>query len=119
MPLDKGTIKNMDEITLLKAWSRLQACRQNVPSDPIEELYINEYHTILQAIEQLTTYDLRDFFVPGNALKHILTGRDAHGQIKYSTSRFCNREIFLMKLDAVITFFNTLIPEDRRKQIGF
>ena len=109
----------MDDIALLKAWSRLQAFRKNLPSGPIEESYVTEYHNILLAIEQLTGHKLGDFLLPNGALHYIGTGRHSNQQTMQSRSRFCDSAIFLMKLDASIMFFSSFIPEERRKQIGF
>ena len=119
MLVDDGDSKHIDEIPLLKAWARLKAFRQNVPSGPIEESYVTEYRNILHAIEQLTGHELGDFLLPNGALRPIVTGRHSQHQTTQSHSRFCDSAIFLRKLDAAIIFFGAVVPEESKRQIGF
>lgn len=116
----------MDETSLLKAWARLHTFRQNLPNGSIEETYVAEYHNILQALEQQTGHKLDDFLIPDAALEHKVssfTPASRHNRFQaktnYTRSRYCERELFLMRLDAAITFFGYLTPEEGKKRIGF
>lgn len=102
----------MNQIPLLKTWARLQTCRQNLPDGNIEESYVIEYHNIINALEPLTGHALQDFLVPDTALQRTASGRNYQ-------LRYCERAMFLMKIDAAITFLNSLVPAKGERQIGF
>ena len=117
----------MDTKELLKALALLQAFRQNLPNGSIEEDYVIEYHQILEAIQQQTGEELKDFFIPANKLEHEVAGtspptRGNHfrPQTHYTDERFCDLEFFRMKLDAAINYLNYLLPaEPEKRSIGF
>ena len=108
----------MDDTALLKAWAQLQAFPDNLPVGDIEENYVTDYHHILHAIEALTGHALREFLIPDDALQYqIRSWTSDPPRLVPNRFRSCARGIFLMKLDAAITFFNSVIAS--RKQIGF
>lgn len=59
----------MDNITLLKAWARLETFHKNLPHGDIEEPYVAEYHSILQILENETGQALEDFLIPTRTIR--------------------------------------------------
>ncbi len=108
-----------DGMSLLKAWATLQSFRQNVPHGDIEESYVIEYHKIIRTLEQLTGNQLQEFLVADTVLRHPPGTLNYKDERTFPRSRYCEREMFLMKLDASIIFFTYLTPDEGRRQIGF
>jgi hypothetical protein len=107
----------MDRTAFLKAKARLEAFKQNLPGGSIEEIYVREYHEILDKIEAQTGEDLDDFRIPGSQLAARPTsgsrsGRYGTGPIvwNYSKERYCTHDFFAIKLDGVLNFVNYMTP---------
>ena len=116
----------MDNIILLKAWARLETFHKNLPRSDIAENYVAEYHDILRLLEQETGQTLEDFLIPSPHLERQLSAyvppgfdNDFQEERIYSNSRYCKRAFFLMRLEAAMTFFRYLLPEEAKRRIGF
>lgn len=116
----------MDTTAFVKAVIKLQSFRQNLPEGDVEETYVADYHGILDVIHQQSGYSFQDFFIPGVRLARYVTSYHPPSrsnrfqeETRYSDSRCCDREFFLMQIDAAIMFLNSLQPKQVKNQIGF
>ncbi len=117
----------MDEIAFQKSLVELQSFHQNLQGGSVEEQDVLDYHRILESIESQIGLSLRDFFIPDERLKPVVTGTSPpmrsnrfQSQTHYSSSRYCEHDFFLRKLDAAILFIDGLLPKPKGKdQIGF
>ena len=118
----------MDEIALKKAWSRLAGFHDKLPKGGVKEIYVAEYHDILQNLERETGQTLAEFMIPPQMVEPrpiIKSNRIvAFPNLQTNTSseprpRYCDEAFFLMRLQAAINFFSSLIPEEMRRRIGF
>lgn len=91
---------------LLRAYARLQALRANVNASSIPEVYIVEYHEILDQIES-SGVDLAEFRVGSQHLKqHVISWNRMTGHRSYSDVRYVQGAFFRSKLDAVLMYFS-------------
>lgn len=111
---------------LLKAAARLAAFESNVPQGDIDEDFVAEYHNILRALDDETGEQLfDDFHIPDSKLKRqISTIIPAHRgkprKVNYRDQRSCDRNYFLMRLNAAIKYLQSLAPPQKsRNPIGF
>ena len=83
------------------------------------------YRDILQTLEQETGHNLNEFLIPDSELRFKTNSipptlyNDFQGKTSQSEYRYCERAFFLMRLNAVITFFSYLTPKSEQRQIGF
>jgi hypothetical protein len=93
-----------------QAWTRLLAFRQHLPEHyEIHERYIGEYQGLLKTFQNLTGRDLGAFSVPENEIRPRLVAASYRrpGHTQYSSDNYCERTIFLIKIDALIPFIET------------
>ena len=105
----------MINTALQKAMARLKAFKSNLPAGhKTAQMYIEEYHGIIQAIQSETGQDLEDLKIPFDQLSSIpvssTRGVYGPGSTKYSEEKYCDRAFLMMRLDAAITFLSDLIP---------
>ncbi|HXM46341.1 MAG TPA: hypothetical protein VN956_00645 [Pyrinomonadaceae bacterium] len=116
----------MDEHQFRKALAELQSFRQHLPDCDIEEPDVLDYHRLLESLEKETGLNLHNFFIPDERLERAITGTSApsrdnrfQGETEYASSRSCDRNLFLRKLDAAIIYISGLLPTKNKDQIGF
>lgn len=104
----------MDERKFRKALALLQAIADQLPNGGIEEKFVSMYHTSLTTIQDETGHDLADFFIPTSELHRIqvLTGsRTRFGGFESapSSERYCDRDLFVIKIKGAIHYLNSWI----------
>lgn len=101
-----------------KAFVNLSSLRKNLPEyGRIEEKYVTIFHTELDRLINLGSSDLVDFKIPSNEIMPNIESYDPFGEAeKLSSEKYVDRNIFLMKLDAVLSYFSLSSPE---VEIGF
>jgi hypothetical protein len=113
-----------DEI-LRKALAMLRSIADELPKGDIEERYVSLYHKTLTDIEGQTDHQLDYFRIPDAELKHRVTstGRGPRGtgppENTYSTARYCDREMFLIKLNGALHYLTSFLTEPQKRIIGF
>ena len=103
-------------VGLKQALAQLRAFSDNLPQKgDIEEKFVTEYHGILTRIEKETDHNLdnfriatdevdhRDILIPGGIVPSY-SGRRRPSSMGPSVKRYCNREVFLIRLHGVINF---------------
>jgi hypothetical protein len=99
-----------------KSWalaiSQFNALRSNIPTSISEKLVI-EYHEILKSLESATTEDLSSFRIPQDQLEPRVTSfrlasRRHPGSATYSREKFCNKDFFKRKVDALSQYLQAL-----------
>ncbi len=110
----------MDTTKFLEAYTRIKSFKENLQHNPfIEEPYIIEYHSMVDLIEESTGFDLTGFRVPTNMVKPRVTSTSYKGKT-YSDELYCERPFVIMKVDAVLSFFQFQASSDSPKRpIGF
>jgi hypothetical protein len=107
---------------LMRAHARLTSLHQlltnNLRGGFVGEQYVSEYHSALDQLGH-AGYDLGDFRVPMSSLKLRSTGGNyLTGETYYSEERQVEHGLFLMKLQAVLSYFS-LATESPQRKIGF
>lgn len=109
---------------LIRAYARLSALRKNISEmkeNNIEEIYVLEYHGVLDKLLSIGR-DVAEFRVSDSSVKPIISSisSNVYGEtrVKYSTEKYVKRALLLMKLDAVLGYFEITMAE-KPKNIGF
>ena len=107
-----------DEI--LKAYSLISSLKGNIPdSSVINDRWVKEYHIAVEKLEKSTGKDLSDFKVPSTDLKKsVAYGNYITKEVKYRDGLWCERNILIQKVDAILIYFTGLQKSEERK-IGF
>jgi len=80
---------------------------------------VDDFHSILDAIEKTTNADVRAFRVPPDELHPEVSGGNyLEGTIDYSGRMVIERSRFAQKLDAVLGYFQ-FVGTKPKKEIGF
>lgn len=111
--------ENQEQIT--RAYVRLNSLKDNLPNDNIKENYVNDYHDIVTVLEKTLNINLSEFKIPANEVKHrqtssILVEGD---EDSYSEDKYCEKSFFLMKIDALISYFSIKYLSKEEPKIGF
>lgn len=104
----------------LRAYALLSSLRENIPNErDIEEKWVVDYHNVINKLEDLYGIDLYDFKVPVDRLKQIIAWQNlTSGAKSYLEGLWCDREILMYKLDAVLSYFSGL-SSGQESKIGF
>jgi hypothetical protein len=97
---------------LHQALARLRAIRDNIPGYPpthVSERIVEEYHEALTYLSRLG-YEIEQYTIPSKDVGPRIvywtpSGPGRKSQPVYSADRWVPREIFFMKIDAVISYF--------------
>jgi hypothetical protein len=95
-----------DERQFAISLAHLDALRKNLPAS-IDELRVNDFHSIIRGLEEGCGRDLSSFHIPDKEVKAKLvrarrasfTGRP--GCREYSAKKYCNRELFSRQVDGL------------------
>lgn len=114
----------MEEDKLKRIFAQLSAIKVNLPEGyDINEKYIDTYNKLVDELASGMDESLNEFLVPNNELRHRITsGNYLTGETNYSEDRWCERGMFLMKLDSLMGYFTlTLqpVPQTPEHQLGF
>ena len=109
---------NQDVIA--RAYAMLSALRKNVDQiGAIPERYVRESHNVLDRMESSLGTDLSEFRIPSaEVVPHATSYNTSTGETHYSEEKYVERAFMLMKLDAVLGYFEIITSEEPRR-IGF
>lgn len=105
------------------AWAQLGALKSNLPVS-VEEKHVAEFHTILKLLFEATAEDTSVFRIPEEDVKPRLisvvrASFRAPGRSTYSDKKFCDRNLFLRRIEAVYTYFNGIQGPAGKPKYGF
>ena len=114
----------MDQQEIKKAFVNLQALKNNLPpSSSINEKYIHIFHDEIDRLIKIGFTNIDDFKIPENEIQHKLISFkpaisefDQKKSSSYSEDRYVERGILLIKIDALLAYFQVFSPEVK---IGF
>lgn len=112
----------MSEMAILEAYARLKSLRQNVPGYDVEVRFVNEFHQILDLLQEGTGVNLGNFRIPASEMRPIVVaGNYLDGSVEYTDEPFCNNAYFLTKVDGVLNMFEVLLAPSSgtKRSIGF
>lgn len=111
----------MGQDKIIRIYSRLSALRQNLPNNyNIHEKYLKEYHEIIDLLEKEISNSLNEFKIPIIEVKPQITGGDySTGETYYSEDNYCEKSLFLSKLDAILSYFSIAYLSEEKRTIGF
>lgn len=96
------------------ATSQFQALRRNIPN-MVDENLVREYHSILELFQSDSGEDFSPFRVPDAELKPRVTSfrpasyrRPSSGSVSYSREKYCDRDVFMRKVDAAAIYVQSL-----------
>lgn len=109
----------MDEIA--KSYAMLSSLKQNVPNlVNVDTKWVDDFHKSLEMIEKTTGLDLQEFRVSQEEFKKEVSGGNIRtGQVRYSGRMLVERARLMMKLDAVLAYFQYQQSKPTKGQIGF
>lgn len=111
----------MDTDKILRAYTRLKSLREKMPPKGafyINERFVKEYHEIISSLEQETGFSLDEFKIPSEDMEKAWVG--SSGERDYYTKDYtCNIEIFLSKMDALLSYFELRFLSNEKPDIGF
>ncbi|MBT5015917.1 hypothetical protein HN748_02670 [Candidatus Peregrinibacteria bacterium] len=101
---------------LKKAYVKLASLKKHLPSGRVEEKYADMFNAELDRLIQLG-FDVEEFKILESQKERIIDGGNyATGETHYSKERYVSREILLINLDSVLSYFSIVTPETK---IGF
>lgn len=104
---------------LLRAYATLSSLRKNIDqmtAYSVPETYVREFNTVLDKLEGIDI-DVADFRIPDSEVKPRVTSTSYRGKT-YSEEKYVERSLILIKLDAILGYFEIITSEKPRK-IGF
>lgn len=96
---------------LIRVFTALSSLRKNIGSmklDIVSEIYISEYHSILEKLKNIGI-DITDFYIPDSARQEYTL---------YGDEKCTERTYFMTKIDAILGYFE-IINSPEPKRIGF
>lgn len=117
MPLQNFYDCGMD---LAQAYALLNSLKQNLPTTfEVERRWVDDFHSILDAVEKTTGADTYAFRVPPDELHPEVSGGNyLEGTTDYSGRTVIERSRFVQKVDAVLGYFQ-FTQSEPKKDIGF
>ena len=113
----------MNEIGLVEAYSRLKALREHVPGAHVHPKYVAEFHEIIDLLETASGTSLTNFRIPPEEIKPVVVSVTRRHGAQYSKEPYCERALFDMRVDGVLTMFQLLANsgsgERGKARIGF
>jgi hypothetical protein len=111
----------MDTVTLYEAYARLVALKNNIPDNKnIKDIYVSQYHELIDILESSSDLSLKGFRIPDNALKrHQKSYNPNTYETTFTDERYCERSMLLLKLEALIMFFEMQTNPSEKRPIGF
>ena len=119
----------MDSEKQIEVLARLRALKLNLPdSSSVEEQYVQEFHTLLELLSEMSGRDLTGFRVPDSKLLRIMYDDPENGDFDgnededaplFSDVRYCARNFLVMQIDGVLIFFGREPPPKAKQPIGF
>jgi len=111
----------MDTDKILRAYTRLKSLREKMPPKGafyINERFVKEYHEIISSLEQEAGSSLDEFRIPSADIKKAWIGSSG-GRDFYTKDNTCNIELFLSKIDALLSYFELRFLSKEKPDIGF
>ena len=115
----------MNKDKIVRAYSRLIALKQNLPSSyDIHEKYVRDYHEIIDILSEELDISLDEYKIPNNEIKpHKTLWPDIpyvqKGGVAYSSDEYCERALLLTKLDALLSYLQMEYLFKEKPDIGF
>ena len=121
-------VENNQDI-LARAYATLSSLRKNIAetaSHNVPEKYVDEFHTVLNKLEGIGL-DIAEFHIPDSGVAPIdvsgpiVVSLDSGNRLTpphYSEEKYVDKSFILMKLDAILGYFEIILSEKQRK-IGF
>ena len=115
-----------EQDVLARAYATLSSLRKNIEqmtSDP-PEIFVQEFHNVLTTLEGIGK-DVSEFRIPDSKIAprvtviRTLTFADSpKSRADYSEEKYVDKSFILMRLDAILGYFEILTSEKPRR-IGF
>lgn len=111
----------MDSDKILRIYTRLRALKEHLPgSSQLHQKYVDEYHSLIKELSDATGEELDEFSIATQEIKPKLVAVGIAGGVKhYSKDAYCERALLLMKMDALLSYFNIKYLSKEERKIGF
>lgn len=106
---------------LIKILARLTALKQNIPTHSVEKKYVEEFHNILDGLENVSGENLQEFRIADSEVRPRVMSIGYDGDKHHSSESYCQREFLLMKIDGILRYFTFLLQpiDDKKPELGF
>jgi hypothetical protein len=100
-----------------KSYVNLQSIKKNLPDDQIEEKYVAMFHKEIDHLINLGFSELEEFKIPSEEIApRVVQYNTISGNTTYSHEKYMDKEMFLMKIYAILSYFE-ISPSN--VEIGF
>jgi hypothetical protein len=108
----------MNATKIAEAYALIRALRNNLDKHyTIEQKYVDQYHAAVDVLESESHKSLSGFRIPESELRRrVEHSNSLTGDVHYSENPECDREMFMVKVDALLTFFDI---QTKGAAIGF
>jgi hypothetical protein len=95
--------------------------KEHVPGPYVHPKYVEEFHQVLDLLENASQASLENFRIPATEIKPMIAGMSRRGGATYTTEPYCERALFEMRVDGVLTMFELLMNStgNPKGSIGF
>lgn len=105
-----------NQTEIKKSYANLSAIKKNCP-DSVGTKHVNFLNSEIERLIKIGFTCLEDFKIPESELRpRRISMSPIEDESNYSTEKYIDREFFLIKLDALLSFFEISPPEI---EIGF
>jgi hypothetical protein len=106
---------------LIKAYTLLSSLKQNLPNlYQVPKEWVDDYHSILDSVEKETGESLQEFRVSDEELRRqVISGNYVTGETRYGNKMMIQRARLMLKIDAVLGYFQIQSSAPDREPIGF
>jgi len=109
---------------LARAYAMILSLRENIKgmkSANIPEIYVQEYHSVLDKLEGLG-FNLSEYRIPDSMVKPDIgvrvTSVSGEDKTLYSGGKCVDKSFILIKLDAILGYFE-IVTSEKPREIGF
>ena len=115
----EGGMSKESQDGIIRAYSILKALRKNIDQiGSIPEKYVNEYHTVIEKLENSIGITLSEFRIPDSEIQPTPRAFTPGKGTVYSSEKYVSRAFMLTKMDAILDYFE-IITSEKPRSIGF
>jgi len=105
----------MSQTELNKAFSNISSLKDNLPkSHKINEKYVKIFNSEIDRLTNIGITSIEEYKIPIQDLgNEFLGGNHMTGERRYSDEKYIERNLFLYKIDAILTFFQLEASETK------
>ena len=111
----------MDVNEVVKAYTLLSSLKQNLPQAfEVGKEWVDDFNSLLDTVEKWTGQSLQEYRVlEGELRRQVVARNPMMGTTSYGKHLVIRRSRLLLKVDAVLAYFQLKMGSPERNPIGF